>query len=86
VRWKKHVAGMSKREIRSAHKISVRKPERRKRLLNGLGLDEKIILKWNSRKKERYRLYLAGRGQGPISGSCETVSKFPNSLKGGEFV
>jgi hypothetical protein len=30
MRWMKHVAGMREREIRSAHKISVRKPERKK--------------------------------------------------------
>jgi hypothetical protein len=30
MRWEKHVAGIRKREIRSAHKISIRKPERKK--------------------------------------------------------
>jgi hypothetical protein len=30
MRWKKHVAGMKKQEIRSAQKISARKPERKK--------------------------------------------------------
>ena len=86
-RCKIHVAGMRKREIRSAHKKLVRKPERMKEATkwSRLRWEDNIKMEFED-KYGKIGLYLTGPGRGPISGSCESVSKFPSSLKGEEFI
>ena len=84
MRWAGHVAHME--EGRGVHKVSVRKPER-KRPWEDQDVDGRIILSWILRKWEGVvGLDGVGSGYGQVAGACEYGNERSGSIKCGEFL